>query len=462
MKNMHSPHFRNRSISKSIAGILSGAVAFVCWLATPSFADDSFEKITNRFNNFDLNGDGIDEINQLSPFRFAKNSTTGLKFVDKVLIVLIEDRLLKFDETTNQRQLSPKLELYARTLEKDGWSPVFIRASVYSGELHQDGRTVLAIRRFFQAVKRSYPNFAGAVLIGSFPESMLVRRWVWKHNSRSATFNCVTYNKGNGPKATFLAMDPELISHRSDVVLCDLDGNWEDIYVQQESKINSIKLLPDETITKQPEWPSFEQTITTDKFSIKQKTFQDYFFIDDVKMEIVKRSDKSITIKCAYQMDRPEVGKPDLGTANPLARPDIIVSRINTRHVAVIQPAKNLDDGGKPKSIPKSAGSPNRQFVRDIAFERRLLVEYLERNINHRGGNTEPEAMNVASMWTDLQTPSRHYLGGVAKQLGGIETFPKATAVDFSRFMKTPAIVKGVSAHSNPTCSSSNGLIQAV
>ena len=282
---------------------------------------------------------------------------------------------------------------------------------------------------------------------------MLVRRWVWKHNSRAATFNGVTYNKGNGPKATFLAMDPELISHRSDVVLCDLDGNWEDIYVQNKTGIDLIKLLPDESTTAQPAWPSFDQTIATDKFTIKQKSYEDFFFIDDAKMEIVEQTDTQLTIKCDYKMARPEVGEADRSTVNPLAQPDIMVSRINPLHVAVVQPEKNLDSDGKPKTTPKSDGSPNRQFSRDAAFERRLLIEYLQRNINHRSANHPPEAMKVASMWTDLQTPSKRYLGNIAKQLGGIDTFPKANAVDFARFMKNPALVKGVSAHSNPICS---------
>jgi hypothetical protein len=130
-----------------------------------------------------------------------------------------------------------------------------------------------------------------------------------------------------------------------------------------------------------------------------------------------------------------------------------MVSRINALHVGVVQPAKNLDEQGKPKSVPKSGGSPNLQFVRDIGLERRLLSEYLQRNIDHRRGLTGSDAHQVATVSTDLQTPSAAYFSQVSKQLGGIKTFPEANAEDFVRFLKTPAILKGVSAHSNATCS---------
>jgi hypothetical protein len=414
---------------------------------------DKFADIVAKYQTFDINADQIPEINSLETLSFASAPTATINSDDKLLIVLVEDRLLKNEKSFGSTELTQALDEYSQTLNDDEWTVIFLRASLYAGETHQDGRSILALRRFFRDVKKDYPNFAGSVLIGSFPETMLVRRWVWKHDGRSATFNGVKYNQGDGPKATFLAMDPELISHRSDVVLCDLNGNWEDIYVQPKTEIDLIKLLPPESITSLDQWPSFSQTIKTDKFSIKKKSFEDFFFIDDCKMQIVEQSENSLTVNCDYQMLRPEVGKQDQSTVNPLAQPDIIVSRINPCHISVNQPQSNLDPHGKPVAVPKSAGSPNRQFVRSPQLEMRLLVEYLQRNIAHRQGRVPKEAMQVATMWTDLQTPSKHYFAKTAEDLGGIKSFPKANAVDFARFVKTPAILKGVSAHSNATCS---------
>jgi len=405
----------------------------------------------DKHNNSDINSDGNDEIVRLE---LVKDwSADQITSEDSVLVVLVEDRLIRNEQANGVNTLSNSIDTYCECLERDGWKPLVIRTTVYDGTLHQDGRTVLAIRRLFHDVKKSYPNFGGAVLIGSFPECMLVRRWVWKHKSRRATFNGIAYNKGKGPKATFIAMDPELISHRSDVVLCDLDGNWEDIYVQEKTDIDSIKFIPDQATTESSSWPQLDQTITTDKFSFKAKPFEDFFFIDDADFKILHRTEDKLSIQCGYKMLRPEVGERERGTRNPLAEPDIMVSRINPRHVGVIQPKNSLDQEGKPKALPLSAGSPNRKFKRDAAFERKLVIEYLERNIAHRNGETISDQNQVASLWTDLQTPSKKYFARVSRELNGTKSFGKANAVDFVRFMKTPAIVKGVSAHSNPGCS---------
>ncbi|QEG21892.1 hypothetical protein [Mariniblastus fucicola] len=414
-------------------------------------SDSNIRELAEQFSQFDLNSDGTDELVQVEFSESLSAKSIGDR--DRVLVVMVESRLIGNDTDQGNSSLTQTLHEYSDCLAADGWKPIFLITSVYDGNVHQDGRTVLAIRRLFQAIKKSHEGFAGAVLVGSFPESMLVRRWVWKHAGRSATFKGVTYNDGKGPKTTFVAMDPELISHRSDVVLCDLDGNWEKIYVQPKTSIDSIKFIPNEEVTSESDWPRLDQTIVTDKFSIREKSFEDFFFIDDTNFEILERSDSTLTLRCSYEMRRPEVGESELDSPNPLAKPDIMVSRINARHVGVVQPTGNLNPDGKPIPVAKADPDPNKQFARDEDIERRLLIEYIERNIAHRKGNTSADGQRVATMWTDLQTPSKRYFSKVSGELGGIESFAKADAVDFVKFMKTPAILKGISAHSNPGCS---------
>ncbi len=432
------------------------ALLLVCLFLDVHFASaqsdtPSINDVIASFDNYDLDEDGVPEIKSLRVVHGLNQSELAVS--DKLLIVLVETRLLELDAAASEKSLLAVLQEYGTALASDDWKPVFIDADLYAGDRHQDGQTVLALRRFFQSVKQSYANFAGAVLVGSFPESMLVRRWVWKRDDRTATFNGVTYNDDKGPEATFLAMDPELISPRSDVVLCDLDGLWEELYQQPKIEIDSIRVLPDEVITSQRSWPLYDQIITTDKFSIRKKSFEDCFFIDDCRIEILELTDQQISMRCDYEMRIPEVGPEDRETPNPLARPDIMVSRINPRHVAVVQPKSNLDAAGKPKAVPAATGSPNRQFTRSETLELQLLVEYFHRNLDHRRGMDSMASQRVASLWTDLQTPSKKYFASVTEELGKISTFPRANAVDFVRFMKTPAIIKGVSAHSNSTCS---------
>ena len=412
-------------------------------------AAPSIDSITKQFSGFDIDQDGIVEIQSLQ--RLVQFSAAEPTDDQRVLIVLIESRLLQSFEGHERAELETRLTEYSQRLTQDGWSPQFIEADVYRGKVHQDGRTVLALRRVFQQVRQAYPRFSGAILIGSFPESMLVRRWVWKHDSRAVTFNGTTYNQGSGPRTKFLAMDPELISHRSDIVLSDLDGNWEQIYVQPRTTLDWIQWRP--KLEDEAAWTDPDQVIESDEFNFRGRSFEDFFFIDDAQYEVVERTDSMLRIRCSYEMRRPEIAEADRTNPNPMAMPEISVSRINPLHVAVSQPAQNLDQQGRPKPVPRSGNSPNSMFQRDPALERRLLLEYLDRNLAHRRGLSPPGARRVAVVTANLQAPSKAYFDGVAKNLLPTVEFAKANVVDFVRFLKTPAIIKGISAHSNASVS---------
>jgi hypothetical protein len=84
------------------------------------------------------------------------------------VIVLIENRLIAENNLSGtpltKGDLISRLETYRFDLYKDGFTPRFVVTSVYNGTVHQDGRTVLAIREFFRAIKAEYPNFAGECL----------------------------------------------------------------------------------------------------------------------------------------------------------------------------------------------------------------------------------------------------------------------------------------------------------
>ncbi len=178
----------NHTIQKAVLFILVGFQFYVSlpWRAS----GHDCEALIKTANKTDLNADGIDEIERFE--LVSEWSAEKVNRDDKLLFVMIEDRLLTEATADSDQQLAATIGQYCRHLLDDGWTPVAIRASVYAGEAHQDGRTLLATRRVFQATKKEFPKFGGAILIGSFPESMLVRRWAWKHNKRSATFNGVT------------------------------------------------------------------------------------------------------------------------------------------------------------------------------------------------------------------------------------------------------------------------------
>jgi len=326
-----------------------------------------------------------------------------------------------------------------------------IEAKVDSGKEHQDGKTVLALRRFFQQLRDRQPDFAGAILIGSFPEAMLVRRWLWKHDDRQIELAGVTYNGGRGPRATYLAMDPELVAPRSDIVLADLDGNWEKLYVQGPIEIDSIALIPEVEAGEQ--WPVRDRPLVSTAFSIRPKQFEDFFRIEDCDLEIIERTENRLVIRAGYEPLRPEATNDDRQRANPIARPEIVISRIDPSHVAVEGAAEDLDDQGVPRAVPLSAGDPQTRLVRSSRLERRLLIEYLERNLAYRAGSISDEARRAAVISTDLETIRPNYFDQLASDFGPTVNIRRATVLDFVKFMRTPALVKGISAHSDPSCS---------
>ena len=409
------------------------------------FGNNDFAQIVAEHRQLDLNQDQHPEIIDL---QIMEQISPGLD-QGPGLLVLVEQRLLDNDQTLQPNgQLSDQLALYSQALSEDGLAPIFLAVDLERSERHQDGQTLLALRRLLQATKKHYPDFQGTVLLGAFPEAMLVRRWAWLHGNRAVTFGDTTYNKGKGPRATYLAFDPELVSHRTDCVLMDLDGPWESLYVQPATPIDCIKLIADDAAVYQ-QFKNETVTFSAQRFSIEPKTYQDFFFIDDAQLKIVDRQPDSLTLETTYQLGLPEVPVDQRSVPNPLAAPDILVSRINALHVAANPPRAALSETGRPQAVPADQPSPN-QFQRSPELERGLLVDYLQRNLQHRRGETTENQNRAALLTTDLRTFDHRYLENLSDQFADTAQFHRATAVGFAQFMKTPALVKGISAHSAP------------
>src|SRR4029079_14771032 len=115
-------------------------------------------------------------------------------------------------------------------ISKDGFFPYFIEASIYDGGVHQDGRTLLALRRFIKEVRSYYP-VAGVLLVGSFPDASIVRSVFVKANADAGS--PISLNSGSQKvsySGNFLSLGSEFITPRAEIVLGDLDGNWESLY----------------------------------------------------------------------------------------------------------------------------------------------------------------------------------------------------------------------------------------
>ena len=161
-----------------------------------------------------MTSDGIQEINSLAylPFEGAYADPMASQ---RLALVLVEPRLLAASgNPAFTARLLASLQRFKGDLRAEGLLTRFISADLYRGSVHKDGRTVLALRRFFRDVKAAFVNFEGAILIGNFPEASLVRTVSW----------CPGFIN---PRQ--LAIGPELISERAEIVLADLTGNWENL-----------------------------------------------------------------------------------------------------------------------------------------------------------------------------------------------------------------------------------------
>ncbi|HRF00774.1 MAG TPA: hypothetical protein PLI18_09670 [Pirellulaceae bacterium] len=416
-------------------------------------ADEIVDRIIERFSSYDYDQDGILEIDSLRRWPSDHDASSSEVSSGRPLVVLIEARLtvpLEGASATDAR-LNAAIDQWLAAMRDDGWHPIPIVAGVYTGERHQDGKTVLALRRLLQQTYEADPKLGGAILVGSFPEASLVRRWIWKHADRQVTFDGVTYNGPNGPRATFLAMDPELIAPRTDLVLCDLDGAWESLYREAPTEIEWLRLLPE--VEEGVEWPVPDRLLRAPRYSAIPKRFEDFFLIEDCDFEIVQRDESAMTIRASYQPRRPETTDADRQQPNPIARPEISVSRIDARHVAVDADPSDLDEQGRPTAVPAERGSPLERLTRSPELERRLLAEYFERNAAYRRSGVATEARRGAILSTDLRTIDPRYFAGLGDDFGRTVDRHRATTLDAVEFLRTAALVKGISAHSDPTCS---------
>jgi hypothetical protein len=132
-----------------------------------------------------------------------------------------------------------QLALLRTDMWNEGYNPRFLEAKVYRGVEHQDGRTLLALRRFLKSVYTSHP-LKTVTLIGDFPESSIARQTL----VRSRQVEPRNFGGMMVSNVDYVHSGSELIAPRSDLVLSDLDGNWENLYRQGLATFRDVELVP--------------------------------------------------------------------------------------------------------------------------------------------------------------------------------------------------------------------------
>ncbi len=418
---------------------------------------DPVERACAEMAPLDLDSDGVREVESLAPL----GPTVGRDGAPLVL-VLVEARLLEPVEggSGGPPDLLPALRRHVADLALEGFRARLVAARVYAGPRHQDGRTVLALRRFFQRVRALDARLGGAVLVGSFPEAFLVRTYNWRKHG-GLVLHQGTPREKRFENVPFLATIPEPVAMTCDLVISDLDGEWERLYVEARQRIPwVIGVYPGGVPARGGTCADFERGA---------RVFEDYFHVNDGRhevREVLGPDDRvvALDIEVNDEFENRECAPADLARPNPMAIPDIVVSRINARGVALrpragvrgVSGEGLLDASGRPQAVrfadEKAVPHWMSVWEPDPALERRLLVEYLDRNHRYRRGDFAAQfkpaaighglgrgfgaARGAAPSWSDFAEP-------------GLDGGDHATVLDVVSWLKRPAAFRDLRAHTD-------------
>jgi hypothetical protein len=428
---------------------------------------DFLKEIMERYRNFDRNADRDPAIISLEYLNFEPNNDTS-RF-GRLVLVLVESRLLNSTLVPHYliTQLISRLERFKGDLQAEGYTTRFINADLYHGDRHQDGRTLLAIRSFFKEVNRTYslpgswfPKFVGVVLVGAFPEASIVRNVMWKPGFKNQVIGGIPTGDN-----TYLAIGSELIAPRSEIVLGDLNGNWETLYNENSVAIEKIRALPDES-TANTDWPVDGQIFVSKHFDRTTDSYIDFFYVDDADYQIIPTNDPLNTdlwISIRRKRKDPEIATGAINQPNPIAIPDIMVSRINALQVAVNPDpsiigndgTKPLDANGNPQAFTsfRTYETAIGMFSQDKIFEYRLLCDYFDRNHKFRSGTYSDLPFRVGAIAHPIKDfkaqPMADYLSGASELFTAPVVQEDATLIDYVNWFKEPAVFRHIMAHSN-------------
>ncbi|MFG0320000.1 MAG: hypothetical protein ACF8XB_22195, partial [Planctomycetota bacterium JB042] len=218
----------------------------------------------------------------------------------------------------------------------------------------------------------------------------------------------------------YLRTVPEAVAHTCDLVLADLDGRWETLYVEGRERLPTLLAV-------------FEGGVpdgggTTAAFERGTVTFEDFFHVHDgqvdvrevvgddgagVALHVVPRDDDRDAEGSALDRLRP----------NPIARPEIAVSRV--------------DAGG---------------VADDLAHELELLVRFFARNHAYRTGALDV-AFRPASLAHDLRSGYRVVRRASDAWRGAdpdaLDVRGKPTLADARAWFARPAVLRTIRAHSD-------------
>ncbi len=422
----------------------------------------TFGRIINEFNGYDYNGDGLAEIKTVeSPeYEDQRNIVPDAK----VILILVERQLLERANTSTSSFLSPtprrleellgRIERLNDDLVKEGYTVRTVVMDVHRDpEVHQDGRTVLAIREMFKAVKDRFHNFQGAIMIGEFPEAVVVRRVARKKvkTDRNWYLDPTSGSRITVPEGGNLSVLKFGSSavYRTNIVLEDLDGDWADTYIEEETTVEGITAVTPRGDTF-PNAGTTEFRTTNWRSALQPKIYEDFFFVNDTAFNMSETGPNRV-LRINWDQRNPEVSRADKvrGTPQILASPEISVSRISARKIARMPRADLLGDDSMPTELRSTNPDLHKlqNWIQDRGMEINLINLYLDRNHAHRNGRNIAkktyQRIRYDSSITSLETSLKD------NGLEELDFIDDAGLVEYVNFLKGDSLLKGIVAHSS-------------
>lgn len=415
------------------------AVVGLLLLAPSVYRAPDLKDLCEEFTGFDFDRDGAPEIVRA---RVLGGSGTGYPLR---VVGFVEERL------TDDADLLARLQRWADDLAAEGFGVDLVALTTYQGDRHQDGLTVLALRNMLQVWRAWEPGLAGAVLVGHFPDAYLVRSVNWR-KSAPVVLRKGTPEERRFERRRFLRRIPETVAPRCDLVLADLDGPWEERYVLEPTAFPRVVAVFEEDGVPEGGGTALD-------VEVGETVYRDVFHVADGRCEVdgleVRLFDDDRDLECTTF---------DRRAGNPIAQPDIFVSRIDARGVAwspnlAFEGEPLLDGEGRPREVALASGTKVDVFgdlwQPDPALERRLLNDYFDRNHAYR---TEPagDAYRPASIAHGL--PSGMRVLRLADESwasfdeDGYDVKRGAGLDDLLAWFQRPATFRTLRAHSDGRC----------
>jgi hypothetical protein len=427
-----------------LAIVLAAAVAAptATAQAPPAPAAASLAALVAQQAPRDLDGDGRAELRSIT-FVAERGAAPA-----PLVVVLVEPRLwgepADADVRADIAALRAAVLRHADDLAAEGFRALLVTADVHRGAPHQDGRTVLAMSGLFQRLHAAAP-MAGAVLVGHFPDALLVRTCNWRRRERLTLPGRDGVAVEFAPTTTNVRCVPEIVAHRCDLVLADLDGDWERVYVPGPTSLCSATAVFGDEV---PPAGGACVALKTGEVDVV-----DVFHVRD-GAAIADRTAFALHLD-ADDRDR-ECSAADRTLGNPLARPEIAVSRLDARGVAWSPEPDAIADGTRPAPRHGTDGKPPAawRWHADDVFERRLLVEYFDRNHAFRTTPLPASAHRPASIAHELGS-GLHALRDASPAWGAFaeadhDVHEGADLLALRRWLHLPAVLRTLRAHSDP------------